>query len=333
MPNIFPSCYQGTGGAMEPVTAGCVYPVGFDWAWADASNDIEFTNSFKMKFAVIVGVLHMSLGLCVKGLNAIYFRQWGNFFFEFLPQLVFLLSIFGYMCFAIILKWVTNWDGVAKPPQIINMMIYFVTDVEQPLWGNPEQQLHIQRVLASKIFFLLTNKVTAMCCIPIMLIVKPMSSLCGQWIHEKLRSESEPTIPQEYQKMAKNTSIILEDQVINDSDDEGEALCPEDKAIPDQQPEEQNPSDQFPSQHAEKQSFGEVMIHQTIETIEFILGTISNTASYLRLWALSLAHSQLAKVFYEMLLEGHIIRGGSLIGSTIGVIFGFFMLAAVTFVI
>ena len=76
------------------------------------------------------------------------------------------------------------------------------------------------------------------------------------------------------------------------------------------------------------EGFGEIMIHQTIETIEFVLGMVSNTASYLRLWALSLAHGQLSEVFWEKALLGFISDG-----DVFGVFLGFAVFGAVTFAV
>ena len=60
----------------------------------------------------------------------------------------------------------------------------------------------------------------------------------------------------------------------------------------------------------QQKGLSDLIVSASIETIEFVLGTVSNTASYLRLWALSLAHSQLAKVFFQetVILIGNISK-------------------------
>ena len=67
----------------------------------------------------------MALGVCMKAANSLYFKRYVEFIFEFIPQIVLLLALFGFMDLLIVVKWTTDYDSMvgASPPSVISMMI------------------------------------------------------------------------------------------------------------------------------------------------------------------------------------------------------------------
>jgi V-type H+-transporting ATPase subunit a len=129
---FFASCYNGesrmqwnatqTDGTLEntSVIAGefvflrksfdCVYPFGQDPVWGLTTNKLNLSNNIKMKLAVIMGVLHMSIGIIIKGTNTIYFGRWADFWTEVAAGLCILLGLFGWMDALVIAKWFHRVD-------------------------------------------------------------------------------------------------------------------------------------------------------------------------------------------------------------------------------
>jgi len=72
----------------------------------------------------LIGVVHMTLGVLVKATNSLYYKRKVEFWFETIPQLIFLVLVFGYMDFLIMFKWLKPWGyGNVHAPSIITSMI------------------------------------------------------------------------------------------------------------------------------------------------------------------------------------------------------------------
>lgn len=253
VPLDFTTCYQKVSEGPAKQKENCVYSFGLDPKWYSADNELTFINSMKMKLSVILGVAHMAFGIILKGFNCIFERKWVDFIFVFIPEIVLLLILFGYMDFLIIIKWNTNFTdpGTATDIKSLLMEIFLKPngEIKNPLWGTAET-MHT--------FHLIILGVVAVC-IVLMLIPKTLL---------------------DYSQQKKKYQYYLNNQ--NNYRGVGEPLVGVGEIKPMEEPK-----------------FSDAFVHTIIETIEFVLGTVSNTASYLRLWALSLAHSQLSAVFFD----------------------------------
>eukprot|EP01063_Lacrimia_lanifica_P010827 TRINITY_DN1758_c0_g1_i1.p1 TRINITY_DN1758_c0_g1~~TRINITY_DN1758_c0_g1_i1.p1 ORF type:complete len:854 (+),score=386.93 TRINITY_DN1758_c0_g1_i1:52-2613(+) len=254
-----------------PVYTGGEYgspTFGIDVAWAGTGRKLEVYNSFKMKSAIVIGVLQMTLGLIIQFFNNKYFKDWKHIYFGFIPEVIFLSCTFGYMSFLIILKWLSPFEDACRVSLLETMVNFFLNPSGIDPQGNSLPELYPGQIGFQKLLL----AVALICVLPFMLFPIP-------YIEWKYHSK-----PQE--------------------DEDGEELTPlrEDGADGVVLGVEEDPlvSKLFPPKDGVF-DMQEVVIKQIIHAIEFVLGSVSNTASYLRLWALSLAHAQLSDVFLEYL--------------------------------
>ncbi|TRY52005.1 V-type proton ATPase subunit a [Cryptosporidium tyzzeri] len=262
-------------------SASFPYPFGFDPVWKGAVNEMSFLNSFKMKFSVIIAFFQMTLGVILKGFNNLYFKNYVDFFMEFIPQFIFMVGFIGYLNFLIFFKWLTPIEGYNKP-SILNALI----GLQSSLFGADiplNDRFYLSQPVVQKYITL-----ALLISVPWMFFPKPLY-LIYKSRKQKKASEEESRIRQQHLSSyssvsSRFTSFTNSSKKISRS--KSNLLSEDDHNLIGHEVEES-------SGHSDPT---EIFIHQLIETVEFLIGSISNTASYLRLWALSLAHNMLALV-------------------------------------
>lgn len=176
-----------------------------------------------------------------------------------------------------------------------------------------------------------TLVVIVLLCIPFMLFVKPCSACFCPKFAGMDEYAHEHHVDEGNQEDASNPNGSEQIQINTKTG--GDSGAPADSVAEDIKTYQDLLNQENEGQHAH--SLNELFIHQLIETIEFVLGAVSNTASYLRLWALSLAHSQLALVFLQEILQvpWNKLDQTSIAAQTVGSFLIWFPFMAVTFAV
>lgn len=282
------------------------YPFGLDYAWHGSSNELLYTNSLKMKLSVLFGVMQMLMGVGLKFANSIHNKNAVDLFCECIPMLIFMVCFFGYMDYLILYKW-THVIGGWNPGELANETFsdaqggtktlgsYAAADAYSSdfAWtGKPGEgsngppgiinslicmamgQTDFQPMFEGAGEMASTMMLAAIVSVPWILLPKPLILLWRNNAKEKAKAAHAAAKVAAEQDGSKDLESEQEDE--DDAGGHG---------------------------HGGKFDFSEILIHQIIETIEYVLGTVSHTASYLRIWALSLAHQQLSLVFYSKTMK------------------------------
>jgi len=318
------------GAIAEPTSeygsADSVYPFGLDPIWHVAQNELLFFNSFKMKLSVILGIIQMFGGTCLKGCNAIFFGEKYDFFFEFLPMLCFACSLFVYMVFLIFTKWSINWESRMMSATCLSPQSdAWGTGVYVGEWTVCDGYKDDGDSLCTPAGITCYGGETTqdLCpldfggsgdgCQPPNLITTLISIALSPGVVDEPLYQGQAGVQNVLLAIAGiSVPVLLLAKPLMIKKDMDDAAA-------------YGHHDEEHDGHDEGHSFGEIVIHQAIETIEFVLGMVSNTASYLRLWALSLAHSELATVFWEKAMLS------TLNINFVAAFFGFAIFAGTTF--
>lgn len=276
--------------------SGSPYPLGMDPIWAISQNKILFYNSFKMKLSVILGISQMGFGVALSLVNQKFFKSRIDIITEFIPRVIWLAAIFGYMVLLIVAKWLFyDYSNSSCAPSILIMLINMF------LYKYPDAPCHLAPIYpgqqAMQTFLLLS----ALICIPWMLLLKPF------------------LVKKQRDKQAGELSAAFNQQRQDNGGTDGDVVVTID----------QNSTNRSTDKHNdEEHGLMDLFIHQSIHTIEYCLGSISHTASYLRLWALSLAHAQLSEVLWSVMRKG-LTSPGIFGGVAMYVVFAFWAVVTV----
>jgi V-type H+-transporting ATPase subunit a len=293
-------------------TSASIYPFGMDPAWHVASNELLFFNSFKMKLSVILGIAQMFMGTMLKGANALYFNEKLDFFFEFLPMVAFSCSLFVYMVILIVIKWSINWNSRMLSASCVEVAgdTWGSADYQDGDWVDCGQEYCTPWGYACELGASTTAEMcpldyggTGDGCQPPNLITLLINIALQPGNVDEPLYKGQAAL-QNFLLLVAFVSVpvlLLAKPYLMSKQHapHGSDASSTHSDAPLQGGEDNGAGGDGDDHDGESHSFGELIIHQAIETIEFVLGMVSNTASYLRLWALSLAHSKLAGVFWE----------------------------------